>query len=91
MYVYAHIINQLAEEWTLPASAVIKQAEEAYCFFIEGGKAVRVRVQAGRSDGKFIQVARFHKPGTSQAWMEWTGNEKVAARAAGLSDGQAMK
>ncbi len=91
MYVYAHIINQLSDGWTLPTSAVVKQGDSTVCFLVEGGKAVRTPVQVGRGDGQFIQVLKRQKPGSPPVWEEFTGNETVAARATGLSDGQSVQ
>jgi RND family efflux transporter MFP subunit len=91
MYVYAQIINPLPEAWTLPASAVVKQGDAMVCYLVEEGKAVRTPVQVGRGDGQFFEVVKRQKPGTPPAWEAFTGKEPVAARAAGLTDGQAVK
>jgi hypothetical protein len=91
MYVYAQIINQLSEGWTLPISAVVKQGDSTVCFLIQGGKAVRTAVQVGRSDGQFIEVLKRRKSGSPSAWEEWTENEVAAERAVGLSDGQSVE
>jgi len=91
MYVYAQIINQLSDGWTLPVSAVVKQGDSTVCFLIEGGKAVRTPVQVGRSDGQLVAVLKRQKPGSPPVWEAFTGNEVVAARAAGLLDGQSIE
>jgi HlyD family secretion protein len=91
MYVYAQINNKLSDAWTLPVSAIAKQGESTVCFLIEGGKAVRTPVQVGRSDGQFVIVLKRQKPGSPPVWDEFTGNETVAARAAGLLDGQSVE
>jgi RND family efflux transporter MFP subunit len=88
-YVYAQVIRQLPETWTLPVSAVVKQGDALVCFLIDGDKAVRTPVQIGRSDGSFVEVLKLQKPGTP--WVEWTGQEKVATRAGSLTDGQAVQ
>jgi RND family efflux transporter MFP subunit len=90
MYVYAQIVAQPTEGWALPASAVVKQGDRKVCFLIENEKAMRVAVQVGRSDGQFIEVIKFQKPGTNNPWIEWTGKEVVALRASELTDGQAV-
>jgi HlyD family secretion protein len=91
MYVNARIIHQLPEGWTLPTSAVIKQGDAAICFVVESGKAVRTPIQIGRSDGQYIEALKRQKPGSPPVWEEFTGNETVAARASGLTDGQAVQ
>jgi multidrug efflux pump subunit AcrA (membrane-fusion protein) len=91
MYVYAQIINPLPDGWTLPTSAVMKQGNATACFLIEGDKAVRMPVQVGRSDGQRVEVLKRQKAASPSAWEEFTGNETIAARAAGLTDGQAVQ
>jgi multidrug efflux pump subunit AcrA (membrane-fusion protein) len=91
MYVYAQIINPLSEGWTLPTSALVKQGDGAVCFLIEGGKAVRTPLQVGRSDGQWIAVLKRQKLGSPPVWEDFTGNETVAARATGLTDGQSVQ
>jgi RND family efflux transporter MFP subunit len=91
IYVYARITCPLPEAWVLPVSAVIKQADSLVCFRIVDGKAVRTPVQVGRGDGQFIQVLKYQTAGASLSWEAWTGNEKVAAKATGLTDGQAVQ
>jgi multidrug efflux pump subunit AcrA (membrane-fusion protein) len=91
MYVHSQIINQLPESWTLPTSAVVKQGELTVCYLIEGGKAVRMPVQVGRSDGQFVEVLKRQKAVSPQAWEDFTGNETLAARATALTDGQVVQ
>jgi HlyD family secretion protein len=91
MYVYAQIVNQLPEQWTLPVTAVVKQADGTVCFFVQDGKAAAIPVQIGRSDGQFIQVLKHRKAGTTSAWEDFTGSESIATRASGLADGQSVQ
>jgi HlyD family secretion protein len=91
MYVYAQIINQLPETWTLPTSAVVKHGDSTVCFLVEQSKAVRTQVQLGRSDGQFVEVLKRQKSASPPVWEELTGKETVAARATGLTDGQAVQ
>jgi multidrug efflux pump subunit AcrA (membrane-fusion protein) len=90
MYVYARISGEQPAGWALPASALVKQGDAMVCFLIEDGKAVRTPVQVGRGDGQFTEVLKLQKPGVS-SWLDWTGKEEVAAKAAGLSDGQTVQ
>jgi multidrug efflux pump subunit AcrA (membrane-fusion protein) len=91
MYVFARIETQLPEAWALPTSAVVKQGEAMVCFRIEDGKAVRTPVQVGRGDGRFTCVLRKQRPGTPSTWEEWTGAERIAEKASGLTDGQQVR
>jgi HlyD family secretion protein len=91
MYLYAHLTAQLPEEWVLPVAAVAKQGDMVVCFLIEDGKAVRTPVQLGHTDGKYTEVLRRQKPGAPPGWTEFTGKEAVAAKAAGLVDGQRVR
>jgi multidrug efflux pump subunit AcrA (membrane-fusion protein) len=95
MYVYAHIVGRASEGWRLPVAAVAKQGDALVCFLIEkdgeGHKAVRTPVQLGRSDGKFVEVRKRQKPGSPPVWEDFTEADLVAARASGLTDGQAIQ
>jgi HlyD family secretion protein len=90
MYVYARITAEMPEAWVLPANAVVQQADQTVCFLYRDGKAVRLPVRAGRTDGTWREVFAKEKdaPGT---WEDWTGTEEVlAGPTATLSDGQAV-
>lgn len=90
MYVYAHVQGAQQAGWTLPAAALVKQGDVMVCFLVEKGRAVRAPVQVGRSDGKYTEVLRVQRPGSS-AWVDWSGKEEVALPASGLTDGQAVQ
>jgi RND family efflux transporter MFP subunit len=90
LFVTARIAADMPEAWVLPANAVVKQAEQMVCFLHRDGKAVRVPIQAGRSDGKLTEV--FKKAGPGGTWEDWAGTEPVLSGPAGsLSDGQAVE
>jgi len=90
MYVYARIASECAECWTLPSTALAKQADFLACYQIEQDKTVRLQVQVGRANGEFTEVLRWKTPGSAD-WRAWTGKEQIAVRAAGLSEGQAVR
>jgi RND family efflux transporter MFP subunit len=90
-YLYAHLTGQLPQAWVVPATAVVKQGDAVVCFLIEGDKAVRAPVQVGHTDGQLTEVLRVQKAGTLPAWVEFTGKEAVASKAAGLVDGQSVQ
>jgi hypothetical protein len=82
----------MPEVWSLPADAVVKQADQTVVFLHVEGKAVRLPIQPGRSDGKFTEVFKKLKPGTTNVWEDWTGAEDVLAGPANtLADGQAVQ
>ena len=88
MYAYARLTADMPEAWVLPANAVVKQADQTVVFLHRDGKAGRLPVQAGRSDGTWTEVFRKQKDGTPGAWEEWTGQEDVlSGPASGLTDG----
>ena len=91
MYVYAHIVGQSAEGLALPVSALAKQGDGLVCFLIEGDKAVQIFVQVGRSDGQFVEVLKRRRPGSPPVWEDFTKDDRIADRAAGLTDGQVVR
>jgi HlyD family secretion protein len=92
MYVTATIIAEHKNVWALPVAAVVTQGEQTFCYRVENGKAVRTAIQIGlRGDGQFVEVVNWQKPGSPPTWEPFTGNEVVATKAAGLSDGQAVQ
>lgn len=91
MYVYAQITAPSPENWALPAAAIAKQGENQVCFLMEDGKAVRTPVQIGRIDGDWIEILKYQRPTLPAAWSEFTGKERIAGKAAGLTDGQALQ
>jgi RND family efflux transporter MFP subunit len=90
-FLTARVTAKLPEAWVVPAAAVTRQGDAAACFFVEGGKAVRVPVQVGRGDGQLIEVRKWKKPGPADEWADFTGKEPVAANAANLADGQSVQ
>jgi RND family efflux transporter MFP subunit len=91
LYVNAKITAPMPETWTLPANAVVRQAEQTVVFLHTDGKAVRVPIQSGRTDGKVTEVFKKLKPGTTSEWEEWTGTEDVLSGPANtLADGQGV-
>ena len=49
-------------------------------------------MQSGRTDGKFTEVVKKLKPGTTNEWEAWTGTEDVLSGPANaLADGQVVE
>jgi len=89
MYAYVRITAEMPEGWTLPANAVVKQADQTVCFLYRDGKAVRLPIQPGRTDGAITEVFKKQKAGVLGASEDWTGQEEVLSGAAAtLTDGQ---
>jgi RND family efflux transporter MFP subunit len=91
MYAYAQVVCQLPEAWTLPTTSVAKQGDALVCFVIDGGTAKRTPVQLGRSDGQSVVVLKKQTSSSPAVWEDVTGAEVIVARAAGLTDGQAVQ
>lgn len=92
-YVDVTITPQRRDVWTLPESAVVMTDDGAYCYRVEGGKALRTPLQVGLSGGKLIQVLKKKmksSPGSREgAWEDITGREEIIARGVtDLKDGQ---
>jgi RND family efflux transporter MFP subunit len=86
VYASATLTAKREGVFTLPASAVVTAPEGAYCFRVEGGKAVKTPLQVGLSGGGLVEVLQKQtKPG---AWEGMTGDEEIAANAATVKDGQ---
>ncbi len=91
MYVQATITVRHPDTWTLPAAAVVAEGDQAYCYRVEGGKAVRTPLQAGLRGGGLVEVLKMQRPaeqGRESTWEPVSGAEEVVADAAGASDGQ---
>lgn len=92
LFVNAKLTVGMPEVWSLPANAVVKQADQTVVFLHVEGKAVRLPIQPGRSDGKFTEVFKKLKPGTTSVWEDWTGTEDVLSGPANtLADGQPVQ
>jgi multidrug efflux pump subunit AcrA (membrane-fusion protein) len=88
MYVYAKLTAALPESWIVPTPAVARQGDVTYCFLEDNGTWARTVVQTGHNDGNRVEVLKRQAPGSTIQWQDWSGNEKIAAKVAGLTDGQ---
>jgi HlyD family secretion protein len=94
MYAHAAITVERANAWTLPVSAVATQGDQAYCYRVEDGKAVRTPVKVGIRDKDVVEVLKKQTkadgPG-DDAWEDLTGDEQIVQGGLGaLADGQAV-
>jgi multidrug resistance efflux pump len=91
MYAQARLVGQLAPMWTLPAEAVARLGDVVAVFRVEDGKAVLTPVELGHAHDGLVHVLRWRQQESPPRWAPFTGAEKVAARAAGLYDGQPVE
>jgi HlyD family secretion protein len=96
MYASAPITADCPNVLTLPVAAVavqgdVMQGYQSYCYLVVKNRAVRTLVQVGRSDGQAIEVLKRQKAGNPAVWEDFTGEETVAARTAGLADGEVIE
>ena len=83
MYAYGKVIIERPSVRTLPLDALVYSGDQTYCWQYENGKAVRVELQTGASDGVWIEVTNRRPPaapGGTEAAAPWTridGSEQV--------------
>ncbi len=91
---FAHVRIAAGSEnaFVLPAAAVLFADETAYCFAVTDGKAVKLRVQTGRTSGGNVEVFGTRKADAATGpWAPIGGSEQVVVGNLGaLADGQAV-
>ena len=92
MYAVVKIAATVPDAIVAPPTAVLFADETAYCYAVEDGKAVKLRVQVGRNDGKGVQLLGKRRAGLNNGdWQPFTGKETVVTGNLGaLADGQAV-
>ncbi len=89
MYITAKMLVQRPNVYALPQNALIVPGNQTYCFLLRGTKAVKTPVQAGISDGTWVEVDQMK---IDDRWKKVTGNEDVImADLSELTDGQTVK
>lgn len=92
MYAYARISVKVPENWVLPVSAVLKQADLHVCYLFQDNKAQRLVIKTGRTDGNFTEALKKEKAASPNTWEDWTGSELViAGPITTLKDGQSIQ
>jgi len=96
MFVNATIIAEHKNVWALPATAVITQGEQNFCYRVENGKAVRTPIQVGLRGTELVEVLKKQTKPTSAGgephWEDLGGDEIiVASDPASLTGGQAVR
>jgi RND family efflux transporter MFP subunit len=95
MFVNATIIAEHKNVWALPATAVVTQGEQSFCYRVENGKAVRTPVQVGLRGCELVEVVKKQtisaKPGVEGQWEDFSGDEViVASDLAAVTNGQSV-
>jgi multidrug efflux pump subunit AcrA (membrane-fusion protein) len=80
MYAYGKVIIERPHAWALPVSALFHVGEKTFYWGYENGKAVKVEVQTGVSDGDWVEVTNrlfaAKTPG-EHPWKPIDGSEQV--------------
>ncbi len=96
MYVDVALVVEHSDVWTLPASAVVTEEGQSFCYRVEGEKAVRTPLRLGLRGEGVVEVLkkaiRPASPDGEATWEDITGREEITeSGAAGLKDGQAIR
>lgn len=89
VYATVRINAEAGDAIVIPSGCVLAADETHYVYVVEGGKAVKHRVQLGRTDPGTVQVlGRRRATATAGAWDKFTGSEQVIEGNLGaLTDG----
>ena len=92
-YATVRINAEANDAIVLPAACILPADETHYIFAVEEGKAVKYRVQLGRTDPGTVQVlGRRKATATTGAWVKFDGSEMIVTGNLGaLSDGAEVK
>lgn len=89
MYAYVKLSLDLPNVRAIPTKALSKAGETMACFVVRDGKAVRVRVKVGRSDGEYTEIVQIQSGST---WAACTGDELLIANPPdNLTDGTLIR
>jgi RND family efflux transporter MFP subunit len=96
MYANVSIIADIPNALSLPSDTILTDGNKHYCFMLEDGKAKRVNVKIGTTNGTITQLLMKQLPSTKRgqegAWVNFTGNEKViTSKLKSIQDGQPVK
>jgi RND family efflux transporter MFP subunit len=81
-YVNATITVDHADVWTVPATAVITQDAQSFCFRVRDGKVIRTPVVVGIKSGGLVEVAGPE---------DWDESDKIVTNPTALKDGQPVR
>jgi HlyD family secretion protein len=95
MYAYGSITIERSNVRAVPLGAIITIGNQPCCYCVVAGKAVRMPVQVGVTNGSWIELIKKKMPsvGTGEPeWVDFTGDEMVVSSGnlTELVDGQAV-
>jgi multidrug efflux pump subunit AcrA (membrane-fusion protein) len=95
MYVQAKIVVQHVNAWTVPEAAVLTEGNQAVCYLVQNGKAIRTPLQIGLKGGGLVEVLMLQKLAESSSseghWMPVSGDEQiVVSSSVPLANGQSV-
>src|SRR5207249_3909399 len=92
-YAFVRIEAEAADAAVLPSSCVLAADETHYIYLVEDNKAVKYRVQLGRTEGPNVHVIGRRKATTAAGdWSPFAGTERVVIGNLGaLIDGTAVE
>jgi RND family efflux transporter MFP subunit len=89
MYVYTKVLVERLKVYALPQPSLMVSGNQNYCYLLRNSKAVKTPVQAGLSDGTWIEVDRMK---IYDSWGKVRGDEEVIlADLSELTDGQTVE
>lgn len=100
MYVYATFFVEWRDMLTVPASAVVTEGDvnvgyKTFCYIVDDGRVKRTQIETGARNDQLVEVLKKWvleaKNGDGPRWEDFTGNEAIAARPTGLTDGQSVE
>ena len=93
LYATVRINAEASDAIVLPVACVLPADETHYVYAVEDGKAVKYRVQLGRTDAGTVQVlGRRKATATAGTWERFSGAEQIVTGNLGaLTDGTDVK
>ena len=89
MYVNTKVLVQRSNVYALPQQTLMVSGNQTYCYLLCRTKAVKTPVQAGISDGTWVEVDQMK---IDDPWRKVTGDEDVIlADLSELTDGQTVR
>jgi multidrug efflux pump subunit AcrA (membrane-fusion protein) len=80
MYAYAKVIIERPDVRALPEEALTYSEDKAYCWTLQDGRAARMELRTGVSDGEWIEVTNRLSPKVEKGehpWVPIDGREQV--------------
>jgi RND family efflux transporter MFP subunit len=95
-YAHAALDVSIGDAFSVPSAAVAIRDGAAFCYVIDGRKAVKTTVRTGIKEGRSVEILKklSHptEPGDKAVWEDFSGNETViTSDVSHLSDGQLVE